>query len=699
MIAALLSLAMVAVIVPGISQAEDSAADLNAQIAALQAQLASLTAQLGGTTTTTTTGSSVAACQGVTFTRNLTIGSTGTDVKCLQALLNQDPTTQVATTGAGAPGFESMYFGAKTKAAVIAFQNKYASEVLTPVNLTVGTGFVGAATRAKLNAMVAGGVIVVGTLPAGCTSTSGYSTVTGQPCSSTSTLPAGCTTTSGYSPTTGLPCSGTATTTTAGTEGQITVSWNPTPAAGTKIYEGASKTAILGLLIKATGSDMKVERAKLNFGTARISDLISTIYVYDGDTELVSKDVTYKTDGTGSLYKESDGTYSMTITGINATVAKASSKALIIKADALSAISRDYTLPYTVTTTVPANSVRAVDTLGLNQYDPSAALSTTRTWIAARTEAAVASLTLSRDANTPLSRNVGTGTDGEVDGVTLLTFDIKALKDDVKVTDLKNFTFASSTAGLFPTTAYLYDGDSLLASGTVVQDGAARTVDFTDLTINVSKDTTKVLTLKGDFDAAASTTAEMRVSLTANATNVVAENSLGSTLAAAYLTGTVTSYTTNVAIAVPVFTLTGTPTGVKTAATEIASSTFVGTFNINVKAVGGDIMMAETGAFIVAAVKNNDTTSTTTATSTYDKPSGVTASSTDYIIPEDTTVTFVVKGTISGFAYQGAADYYDLRVESIRWRGAAGSGGSLTLNQTTYTFTDDPYKTDKAYMP
>lgn len=91
------------------------------------------------------------------FVRNLTIGNRGEDVRQLQKILNSNLTTLVALVGAGSIGNETNYFGQLTKDAVKRFQETYFEDVLLPVGLVLGTGFVGPSTRAKLNEISASG--------------------------------------------------------------------------------------------------------------------------------------------------------------------------------------------------------------------------------------------------------------------------------------------------------------------------------------------------------------------------------------------------------------------------------------------------------------------------------------------------------------------------------------------------------------
>ena len=139
-----------------------SSADLQAQIAALLAQIQSLQGQLG-------TGG---APSSYSFTRDLTVGSSGTDVKALQQFLNGHG-AMVSGSGAGSPGNESSYFGTLTKAALAQWQG---SNGITPA-----VGYFGPKTRAYIASM--GGIVTPVTYPAGCTSSSGYSVTTGLPCS------------------------------------------------------------------------------------------------------------------------------------------------------------------------------------------------------------------------------------------------------------------------------------------------------------------------------------------------------------------------------------------------------------------------------------------------------------------------------------------------------------------------------------
>ncbi len=243
---------------------------------------------LGGSSTPTgTTGVITGIPAGFQFATNLSQGSTGNDVKYLQILLNADGNTQVAISGAGSPGNETTYFGPATKAAVIKFQNKYASEVLAPYGLTTGTGYFGTTSRTKANEIIVAGTSPVAEFPAGCTSTSGFSTVTGLPCSggSSVTLPAGCTSTAGYSPTTGQKCDSTTGTTPVSGAFSVTLA-SDNPASGTLVETQAAADLMHFLVSNGTSSEVKITAIELTRLGVSADATLSSVYLFEGASRL-----------------------------------------------------------------------------------------------------------------------------------------------------------------------------------------------------------------------------------------------------------------------------------------------------------------------------------------------------------------------------------------------------------------------------
>ena len=89
------------------------------------------------------------------ITKQLSKGQVNPSVKTLQQILNLDPDTRVAATGPGSPGSETTKFGPATAAAVKKFQVKHG--IAKPGE--AGYGNLGPKTRAKLNAIGAGGAV------------------------------------------------------------------------------------------------------------------------------------------------------------------------------------------------------------------------------------------------------------------------------------------------------------------------------------------------------------------------------------------------------------------------------------------------------------------------------------------------------------------------------------------------------------
>lgn len=83
------------------------------------------------------------------FNANLRVGDEGSAIAALQTALKKEGLLDSITNE----------FDEETAAAVVEFQEEYKNEILTPAGLRRGTGFVGKATRAKLNKIYGCGLI------------------------------------------------------------------------------------------------------------------------------------------------------------------------------------------------------------------------------------------------------------------------------------------------------------------------------------------------------------------------------------------------------------------------------------------------------------------------------------------------------------------------------------------------------------
>ena len=125
-------------VLPLVASAQSmTVAQLQAEVQSLLAQLQVLQQQLA----VVQGGSSATWCH--VFNTNLEVGNTSPDVTALQQSLSKDGET-VGVTGT---------FDDQTASAVTGFQQKYASQILAPSGLQNGTGYVGKATRARLNSL------------------------------------------------------------------------------------------------------------------------------------------------------------------------------------------------------------------------------------------------------------------------------------------------------------------------------------------------------------------------------------------------------------------------------------------------------------------------------------------------------------------------------------------------------------------
>ncbi|HQB85132.1 MAG TPA: peptidoglycan-binding protein [Candidatus Pacearchaeota archaeon] len=580
--------------------------ELQALLTQLQAQLAEMTG-----TTPAVSGDLPAACAGISFSRNLALGTTGTDVKCLQAMLNMDPETQLAASGVGSAGQETEYFGSLTRAAVIKFQNKYASEVLTPIGLTAGTGFVGTQTIAKLNTML----------------TTAPTTPT------TPTIPAD----------TGDDEEGVEDGDEEGVEdddeeyadveGELEVKVTPSPINNQEIAWGSENVSVMGIELKAKHSPIKVSRIDIEFNNARPFDYINHLAIYDGENALAGKAVnSANLTGTGN-------TRTMRITGFDVTVPADGSKVLTVKVSNESR-PRVTGSSNTLTITVKAGAVRGVDGAKLTQYNTGTAARTFYNDSAAEG----AKLEVKINTNSPEEGIAITDEDSTTQHE-LLRFDVKATKNAGKITDIV-FDATGSATGAHIVAYKLYDGSTLLGS-----ESYSATPTFSGLEVEIAKDTTKTLRVEVEMNKAISgVTSSISISPTSTKITAESANDEAVTLSGSTVTGeTIYFYE-----AAPVIS------NVTTDIKESTTTQIDGTINFTLTAQGGDIIVTSTAIGVNAATEGGVVS--TGVTSSLIQVDGKTGTAVTITAGQSKNVT--ISATYTGGT---KGKFYWFLVDSLKW--------------------------------
>lgn len=658
-------LATVAMITPSVARGI-TAAELQAQIDALLASLATLQAQLA---TLTGTSGAPAACAGITsFATNLSQGSTGADVKCLQALLNASADTQVAASGVGSAGNETMTFGSLTKAAVMKYQTKNS---IVPV-----AGYVGPITRAKLNTALGGGTPGVDV----CPNIDGVQT----------TVPTGkVKDTSGN-------CVDTVT---GGAEGSLAASLNSVPADSKEVYTKTTGNGVLGVELQANGSDIVVKRFDATFNR-RPWLYIKNLTITDGTT---SKTVAVTEAGTNEITVGSS--YTIIMSNLSFLIPKGTKKVLTVNVDGVDELPSGVT-SQAVTIQAGANAFRGLDGAGIDQYAPSAAL-TARTFTSKSGD--TANLEISAHVDNPKARNEQVQSTAETTGVVLAKFNLKATNRDAILRTLTLTDANASGTGGTISVLSLYDGETVLSSTSSVASTASST-QLTNINLTIPKDTTKVLTLKATIPKAtgnymtgnAESGGSGSSSITVEAQNVAIDAEDASTFAAATISGsTVSPGAAYFFTKMPTLTLATTPTiaSVAIGSASITKNTeAVAKIRINVTAVGGDIY--------VATATGNDVTATTSVVASSAIAESITsdADSTTHLgawlVPSGKTHWFEISGRLT-LPEQGTAGgiplWTNMSLTNLKWA-TTGADAAAAGTNNNQTWGLDNFKTGDAYL-
>ena len=615
--------------------ASPAGAATNAEIQAMINQLLAQLAAQGGS-----------SAPAASFTQNLTLGSTGSEVVSLQQAL-------VAGGHLVMPAGVAMgYFGALTQAGVAKWQ---AANGVSPA-----AGYWGPLSRAKYASLAGPGM-------------------PGSP----------------------VPGAGIST---PGVEGVLTATIAATPGSGQTLRENDEKKAVLGVELEAELSDIRIERLKVKLDSTQNNDrdlyrdIADKIYVMDGSTVVGSASLDSST-----VVEETSGNYYVTIAGLNLVIKKDEEKTITLALDAMANFDSDFTAD-DWTLTIPSEGIRGVDGAGINLYAPSSG-SLARTFESQPDQSEDASLAISLSSSSPDAMEV-VAADGndedELDALELLRFDARAEDDMVTITDLVvNFTRGGVTTTATSSTAYLYDGSSVVGSANVEGTSAtAMSATFDDIEVDINEDSTKTLSVRVDIDDATTAASTFLASVTA--ANVTAENSDGDDLIE---TGSATGEAATVRSIGVEWSLVSKSVSksLSPESSGVSTSSVEAQFVVRAKAVGGDIMFGDAASTTYPFVSNAVAallvsfdvyaggalvTPVIASTTSITVPSGVVTSglTNSFTLQENNSADLAVSFLFQGRTTAGALvtpGSYAVGLERMNWVSSAGQQNSTFMNAET----------------
>lgn len=565
-----------------------------------------------------------------TFSTNLTVGSTGSDVVALQTwLVANGFNIPAISSGTAAKG----YFGSQTAAAVKLYQ---ASKGIP------NTGFVGPLTRAALNA---GGSVVMTPVSTAC--------------------PVGftCTPTPGVTPVTPV-VSGPFVA--DGRDGSITLSSSSYVSSSQTLKKGDMNKPIVSLTAQATNGQVNVSRFDIHFNT-RPWLIFGSVSLKNAATGqiLATKNLGSAADAT-EVTVGSD--YLVRFENVNAVVTPGTDTVFVVVANVLAA--SDKITGQTVTVTTDTNGIRTMNGLG---YTDSTGLATTFSLVMSST-GSTGDL-YSKLGSTPDTRTDNISSTNTTEGEILGVFAVKLQNQSGKISQLAfniNNSAGTSNATLLFQNVQLYSGTQFL--GGAYSLSAAGVATFVNMSIPLTVDVWKELTLKADVLA---TSTAFSASSTIDVSTVVGVDDNFNTITltnASDRTANNVTFVPNAGL-----TITNIVRTDKVVTTPTTGAWLYGyqTLSFTVNNTGSNpIYISKTANTALATSTSSGANASTTV-------SAVTASGST---SGDTSTSYIVNGTRT-FSYNfyvdntnGTGAQKKITVSQINYGTAGGAGTDNTLN-------------------